>query len=161
MASITIRGLDDDLKQRLRLRAVRNGRSMEDEARTILRGVAAGGDESPAAPDRVEPHASPAPPHDPEPGRRILLIIGGGIAAYKSLDLIRRLRERGAAVRCVMTEAAAQFVTPLAVASLAGEHAHIDLFDARTEFDIGHIRLARDTDVVVVAPATADLMAKM
>ena len=94
-------------------------------------------------------------------GKRILLVIGGGIAAYKSLDLIRRLRERGAAVRVVMTKAAQEFITPLSAGAIAGEHAHIDLFDARTEFDIGHIRLARDTDVVVVAPATADLMAKM
>jgi len=93
--------------------------------------------------------------------KRILLVIGGGIAAYKSLDLIRRLKERGAAVRVVMTKAAQEFVTPLSAGAIAGEHAHIDLFDARTEFDIGHIRLARDTDVVVVAPATADLMAKM
>src|SRR5712692_5762181 len=94
-------------------------------------------------------------------GRRILLIIGGGIAAYKSLDLIRRLRERGAAVRVVMTKAAQEFITPLSAGAIAGGHAYVDLFDARTEFDIGHIRLARDTDLVVVAPATADLMAKM
>jgi phosphopantothenoylcysteine decarboxylase / phosphopantothenate---cysteine ligase len=94
-------------------------------------------------------------------GRRVLLIIGGGIAAYKSLDLIRRLRERGGAVRVVMTKAAQEFITPLSVGAIAGERAHLDLFDARTEFDIGHIRLARDTDLVVVAPATADLMAKM
>src|ERR1700687_3643354 len=93
--------------------------------------------------------------------RRILLVIGGGIAAYKSLDLIRRLKERGAAVRVVMTRAAQEFITPLSAGAIAGEHAHVDLFDARTEFDIGHIRLARDTDVVVVAPATADLIAKM
>jgi phosphopantothenoylcysteine decarboxylase / phosphopantothenate---cysteine ligase len=94
-------------------------------------------------------------------GRRILLIIGGGIAAYKSLDLIRRLRERGGAVRVVMTRAAQEFITPLSAGAIAGEGAHLDLFDVRSEFDIGHIRLARDTDVVVVAPATADLMAKM
>jgi phosphopantothenoylcysteine decarboxylase / phosphopantothenate---cysteine ligase len=94
-------------------------------------------------------------------GRRILLVIGGGIAAYKSLDLIRRLKERGAAARVVMTKAGQEFITPLAAGALAGEHAYTDLFDARTEFDIGHIRLARDADLVVVAPATADLMAKM
>jgi phosphopantothenoylcysteine decarboxylase/phosphopantothenate--cysteine ligase len=93
--------------------------------------------------------------------KRILLIISGGIAAYKSLDLIRRLRERGAGVRVIMTKAAQQFVTPLAAGAIAGERAFTDLFDAVTEFDIGHIRLARDTDLVVVAPATADLMAKM
>jgi phosphopantothenoylcysteine decarboxylase / phosphopantothenate---cysteine ligase len=94
-------------------------------------------------------------------GRRILLVIGGGIAAYKSLDLIRRLRERGGAVRVVMTAAAQAFITPLSAGAIAGEHAYTDLFDTQTEFDIGHIRLARDTDLVVVAPATADLMAKM
>ena len=93
--------------------------------------------------------------------RRALLIIGGGIAAYKSLDLIRRLRERGWDVRVVMTEAAQRFVTPLAAGALAGERIHTDLFDDATEFDIGHIRLARDCDLVIVAPATADLMAKM
>jgi phosphopantothenoylcysteine decarboxylase / phosphopantothenate---cysteine ligase len=94
-------------------------------------------------------------------GKRILLIIGGGIAAYKSLDLIRRLRERGAEVRVVMTQAAQEFITPLSAGAIAGGHVYADLFDWRTEFDIGHVRLARDTDLVVVAPATADLMAKM
>ena len=93
--------------------------------------------------------------------RRILLVIGGGIAAYKSLDLIRRLRERGGAVRVVMTAAAQAFITPLSAGAIAGEHPYTDLFDAKTEFDVGHIRLARDTDLIVVAPATADLMAKM
>src|SRR6476660_3268257 len=92
---------------------------------------------------------------------RILLIIGGGIAAYKSLDLIRRLQDRGARVRCVLTGAAQHFVTPLAAGALCGERAHTDLFDAQSEFDVGHIRFARDTDLIVVAPATADLMAKM
>jgi phosphopantothenoylcysteine decarboxylase / phosphopantothenate---cysteine ligase len=94
-------------------------------------------------------------------GKRILLVIGGGIAAYKSLDLIRRLRERGAHVRVVMTSAAQEFITPLSAGALAGGHIYTDLFDQRAEFDVGHIRLARDTDLVVVAPATADLMAKM
>jgi phosphopantothenoylcysteine decarboxylase/phosphopantothenate--cysteine ligase len=93
--------------------------------------------------------------------KRVLLIIGGGIAAYKALDLIRRLRERGASVRCILTKRAQEFVTPLAAASLAGAPAHTDLFDRDDEADIGHIRLARDADVVVVAPATANLMAKM
>ncbi len=92
---------------------------------------------------------------------RVLLIIGGGIAAYKALDLIRRLKERGATVRVVMTAAAQEFVTPLAAGALAGEAPFTDLFDSQREFDIDHIRLARDTDLVVVAPATADLMAKM
>ena len=86
-------------------------------------------------------------------GKRILLVIGGGIAAYKALDLIRRLKERGAAVRCILTKAAQEFVTPLAAGALAGERAFTDLFDAQGEFDVGHIRLARETDLVVVAPA--------
>ncbi|WP_157019310.1 bifunctional phosphopantothenoylcysteine decarboxylase/phosphopantothenate--cysteine ligase CoaBC [Mesorhizobium xinjiangense] len=94
-------------------------------------------------------------------GKRILLIIGGGIAAYKSLDLIRRLRERGAAVRCLMTAAAQQFVTPLSVGALSADHVFTDLFDRDDEHDVGHIRLSREADLVVVAPATADLMAKL
>ena len=94
-------------------------------------------------------------------GKRILLVIGGGIAAYKSLDLIRRLRERGVRVRVVMTRAAQEFLTPLSVGAIAGERAFTDLFDQASELEVGHIRLARETDLVVVAPATADRMAKM
>ena len=94
-------------------------------------------------------------------GRRILLVIGGGIAAYKSLDLIRRLRGRGASVRCILTAGAQHFVTPLAAAALSGQRAHTDLFDREDEADIGHIKLARDADAIVVAPATANLMSKM
>ncbi|MBB2961725.1 bifunctional phosphopantothenoylcysteine decarboxylase/phosphopantothenate--cysteine ligase CoaBC [Methylobacterium sp. R2-1] len=97
----------------------------------------------------------------PLAGRRVLLIVGGGIAAYKALDLIRRLRERGAQVRPLLTDSAQEFVTPLAAAALAGERAHTDLFDRESEADIGHIRLARDADAIVVAPATANLMARM
>ncbi len=93
--------------------------------------------------------------------KRVLLIIGGGIAAYKSLELIRRLKETGADVRVVMTKAAQEFVTPLAAGALAGERVFTDLFDQAQEFDVGHIRLARECDLIVVAPATADLMAKM
>lgn len=94
-------------------------------------------------------------------GRRILLVIGGGIAAYKSLDLVRRLKERGAAVRVVMTDAASAFVTPPAVGALTGEDPFTSLFDRAREHDIGHIRLAREPDLVIVAPATANLMARM
>jgi len=94
-------------------------------------------------------------------GRTILLVVGGGIAAYKSLDLIRRLRERGAAVRCILTAGAQRFITPLAAAGISGQRAHTDLFDREDEAEIGHIRLARDADLVVVAPATANLMARM
>ena len=93
--------------------------------------------------------------------RRILLIIGGGIAAYKALDLIRRLKERGAKVRAILTKAGCEFVTPLSVSAIVGERAFTDLFDPQSEFDVGHIRLAREPDLVVVAPATADLIAKM
>src|SRR5215213_8449177 len=94
-------------------------------------------------------------------GKRILLIISGGIAAYKSLDLIRRLRERGASVRPLMTKGAQEFVTPLAVGALAADHVFTDIFSRQDEQDVGHIRLARDCDLVLIAPATADLMAKM
>jgi phosphopantothenoylcysteine decarboxylase/phosphopantothenate--cysteine ligase len=93
--------------------------------------------------------------------RRVLLIIGGGIAAYKSLDLIRRLRERGAAVRVVLTRAAQEFVTPLSAGALSNDRVFTDLFDLDDEREIGHVRLSRDADLVVVAPATADLLAKM
>ncbi len=93
--------------------------------------------------------------------KRILLIIGGGIAAYKSLDLIRRLRERGAAVTPVLTRAAEEFVTPLSVSALAGEKVYRDLFDLTDEAEMGHIQLSRSADLIVVAPATADLMGKM
>jgi phosphopantothenoylcysteine decarboxylase/phosphopantothenate--cysteine ligase len=93
--------------------------------------------------------------------KRILLIIGGGIAAYKSLDLIRRLRERGASVVPVMTRAAAEFVTPLSVAALTGSKVYTELFDLTDEAEMGHIQLSRSADLIVVAPATADLMARM
>jgi len=93
--------------------------------------------------------------------RRILLIIGGGIAAYKCLELIRRLRERGPAVRAVMTRAATQFITPLSVGALSNSRVFTDMFDLNDEQEIGHIRLSRDADLIVVAPATADLLAKM
>ena len=94
-------------------------------------------------------------------GKKILLIIGGGIAAFKSLDLIRRLRERGHMVTPVMTTAAGEFVTPLSVSALAGQKVYQELFDLNDEAEMGHIELSRAADLVVVAPATADLMAKM
>src|SRR5262245_29818718 len=131
MASLTIRKLDDALKKRLRLRAAQNSRSMEDEARTILRRAALGEDvRSEAATaqrggTRRKPAEQPvAADRPPAGGKRVLLIIGGGIAAYKSLDLIRRLKERGAAVRCILTGAAQEFITPLAAGALAGERAY-------------------------------------
>ena len=94
-------------------------------------------------------------------GKRILLIVGGGIAAYKSLELIRRLRERGASVRCVMTKAAQEFVTKLAAQTLSGQTVYTDLFSLTEESEMGHLNLSQESDLVVVAPATADLIAKM
>ena len=95
------------------------------------------------------------------PKNRVLLIITGGIAAYKCLDLIRRLRDRGVSVRCILTKAATHFVTPLSVAALSEEEPVTDLFSPTDEARMGHIRLARETDVVLVAPATANILAKM
>jgi len=94
-------------------------------------------------------------------GRRILLIISGGIAAYKALDLIRRLKERGARVRCILTAGAQQFITPLSAAALSGEKAYTDLFSLTDESEMGHLRLAAESDLLVVAPASADMLAKM
>jgi phosphopantothenoylcysteine decarboxylase / phosphopantothenate---cysteine ligase len=173
-ASLTVRRLDVRLKQQLRLRAAANGRSMEDEVRAILRSATGTAPDAGLVRDALtgiseaERSAFVSSREDREhaldasSGRwRVLLIIGGGIAAYKSLDLIRRLQDRGARVRCILTQAAQHFVTPLAAGALAGERAFTDLFDPHSEFDVGHIRLARDTDLIVVAPATADLMAKL
>jgi phosphopantothenoylcysteine decarboxylase / phosphopantothenate---cysteine ligase len=155
MGSLTVRNLSEDVKKRLRLRAAANGRSMEEEIRLLL---AEGAAEAPAEPRTA---AAKAPARAATTARQILLIISGGIAAYKSLDLIRRLRERSYAVRVVMTRAAQEFVTPMSVGAIAGEKPFTDLFDQHSEFDVGHIRLARDNDLIVVAPATADLMARM
>ena len=94
-------------------------------------------------------------------GKRILLIISGGIAAYKSLELIRRLRERGAGVRCILTEAGREFVTPLSVSALSEDKVYGALFSLTDESEMGHIRLSREADLVVVAPATADILARM
>jgi phosphopantothenoylcysteine decarboxylase/phosphopantothenate--cysteine ligase len=161
MASLTVRQLDDKLKRRLRLRAANNGRSVEDEVRTILRSAAADAESFAGAAEADDAAAAKRETTRAAAAMRILLIIGGGIAAYKSLDLIRRLQDRGAHVRCILTSAAQRFVTPLTVGALCGQRAYTDLFDPQSEFDIGHIRLARDTDLVVVAPATADLIARM
>lgn len=151
MASITIRNLDDAAKERLRVRAARNGRSMEEEARLLLGGL-----------DEIKPVSqASAPVAGSLRDRRILLIISGGIAAYKAPDLIRRLRERGAHVRPLMTAAAQQFVTALTIGAVAADHVYTDLFSREDEQDVGHIRLARDADLIVVAPATAGLIAKM
>jgi phosphopantothenoylcysteine decarboxylase/phosphopantothenate--cysteine ligase len=163
MANLTIRKLDDAIRDELRLRAARNGRSVEDEVRVILRDAAQHPLQGPS------PQAAPPAPatsvqaaSDATHGLpRVTLIIGGGIAAYKALDLIRRLKERQIHVRCVLTKAAQQFVRPLAASALSHERVYTDLFDPESEFDAGHIRLAHEADLIVVAPATADLMAKM
>jgi phosphopantothenoylcysteine decarboxylase/phosphopantothenate--cysteine ligase len=94
-------------------------------------------------------------------GKRVLLIVSGGIAAYKSLELIRRLRERGAKVRCILTRAGAEFVTPLSLAALSEDKVYGELFSLTDEAEMGHIQLSRDADLLVVAPASADLLAKM
>src|SRR5215217_6344140 len=93
-------------------------------------------------------------------GKRILLVIGGGIAAYKSLELIRRLRERGADVRAILTKAGEAFVTPLSVAALTEDKVHTDLFSLTDEAEMGHIELSRSANLVVVAPATANLITR-
>src|SRR3954468_20442234 len=97
----------------------------------------------------------------PVRGKSILLIVGGGIAAYKSLELVRRLGERGITSRAILTKAGAEFVTPLSVSALTGDKVYSDLFNLTDEAEMGHIQLSRSADLVVVAPATADLMAKM
>ena len=158
MASITIRNLDETTKQALRERAARNGNSMEEEARLLLAGA--------NVPTSLVQTKSVTPVNVPIDdgtltGKRILLIIGGGIAAYKCLDLIRRLKERGAHVRPIMTAAAQEFVTPLSVGAISGDKVFTHLFDRDDEHDIGHIRLSREADLIVVAPTTADMMAKM
>lgn len=94
-------------------------------------------------------------------GKKVLLVIAGGISAYKSLELIRRLRDRGVMVRCVLTKSGAEFVTPLAVSALSENKVYQELFSLTDESEMGHIRLSRDNDLVVIAPLTADLMAKM
>jgi phosphopantothenoylcysteine decarboxylase / phosphopantothenate---cysteine ligase len=162
MASLTIRKLDEAIKAELRLRAARNGRSVEDEVRVILREASQNRPGFAATPSQAPSGPQNSPHRVVSAGQlSVTLIIGGGIAAYKALDLIRRLKDRRFSVRCVLTRAAQQFVTPLAASALSHERCYTDLFDPQSEFDAGHIRLARDCDLIVVAPATADLMAKM
>ncbi|RMD63909.1 MAG: bifunctional phosphopantothenoylcysteine decarboxylase/phosphopantothenate--cysteine ligase CoaBC, partial [Alphaproteobacteria bacterium] len=94
-------------------------------------------------------------------GKRLLLIVSGGIAAYKSLEFVRRVRERAVAVRCILTRAGAQFITPLSLAALSEDKVYDDLFSLTDEAEMGHIRLSREADLIVVAPASADILAKM
>jgi phosphopantothenoylcysteine decarboxylase/phosphopantothenate--cysteine ligase len=164
MASLTIRKLDEAVRDALRLRAARNGRSVEDEVRVILRDASQNGPQRATA---AALEAAVGAANGPAAARilpglpRVTLIVGGGIAAYKALDLIRRLKERQVHVRCVLTKAAQHFVTALTASALSNERCYTDLFDPESEFDAGHIRLARDCDLVIVAPATADLIAKI
>ena len=165
MANLSIRNLDDAIRDEIRLRAARNGRSVEDEVRVILREASQGGHTAAAGLHQEPPSTAPNSreilrQHEGSQPK-VTLIVGGGIAAYKSLDLIRRMKERGIHVRVVLTQAAQRFVTALAASALSNERAYTDLFDPQSEFDAGHIRLARECDLIVVAPATADLMAKM
>ncbi|RVC57778.1 bifunctional phosphopantothenoylcysteine decarboxylase/phosphopantothenate synthase, partial [Mesorhizobium sp. M4B.F.Ca.ET.088.02.2.1] len=172
MASITIRNLDDEIKDLLRRLAAENDRSMEEQARVMLRASVEGQVGSVGRLDQIEKtlHELAGSRQQATPivaasgkaalrgslsGKRILLIIGGGIAAYKALDLIRRLRERGAAVRVVMTAAAQEFVTTPSAGALSADHVFTELFDRNDEHDVGHIRLSREADLLVVAPATA------
>src|SRR4051812_13226283 len=94
-------------------------------------------------------------------GKRILLIVGGGIAAYKACELIRLIRKAGGSVRCVLTAGGAQFITPMTLAALSEQPVHASLWDLKDEAEMGHIQLSREADLVVVCPATADLLAKM
>lgn len=172
MASITIRNLDETAKQALRERAAKNGHSMEEEARLLLsakptRAVTTipsqniSADNTSNKIEKELPEIAVEFSGFPAAGKRIVLIICGGIAAYKCLDLIRRLRERGVFVRPIMTKSAHEFITPLSVGALTADKVYTDLFDREDEQDVGHIRLARECDAIVVAPATADIMAKM
>src|ERR1700740_245309 len=149
MASLTIRKLDDAIRDELRLRAARNGRSVEDEVRVILRDASQNGPTFPAPAPRATGQASHPARSPASDLPRVTLIIGGGIAPSK---------ERDSQCRCVPTRAPQEFVTPLTASALSNERCYTDLFDPESEFDAGHIRLARDCDLIIVAPATADLM---
>jgi phosphopantothenoylcysteine decarboxylase/phosphopantothenate--cysteine ligase len=149
MASLTIRKLDDAIRDELRLRAARNGRSVEEEVRVILGELLQGRSESSATPSQaalppaeVQPRTAPRAHATDQ--LRVTLIIGGGIAAYKALDLIRRLQERHIHVRCVLTRAAQQFVTPLSASALSNERCYMDLFDPESS-----------RPAISVSPATA------
>lgn len=152
MASITIRNLSPEAKAMLRTRAAKNGVSMEEEARRLL--------SNPTALSTPPLQASTVEMQSLQ-SKSVLLIIGGGIAAYKALDLIRRLQERGAHLNIIMTKAAQKFVTLLAAEALNGGDVYSDLFSREKDHDISHIRLARNADLIILAPATADRIAKM
>ncbi|WP_019223100.1 bifunctional phosphopantothenoylcysteine decarboxylase/phosphopantothenate--cysteine ligase CoaBC [Bartonella rattaustraliani] len=152
MASITIRNLSPEVKESLRLRAAQNGVSMEEEARRIL--------SNPTKTALLPSQASTLEAQSLQ-SKSLLLIIGGSVAAYKALDLIRRLQERGAHLNIIMTKAAQKFISPLAVEALSGRSVYSDLFSREEEHDIGHIRLARNADLIILVPATANRIAKI
>ncbi|WP_375636381.1 bifunctional phosphopantothenoylcysteine decarboxylase/phosphopantothenate--cysteine ligase CoaBC [Bartonella sp. AP152HLJHH] len=152
MASITIRNLSPETKEALRIRAAQNGISMEEEVRRLL---------SNPTPLTTQPLHTSAVEMQSLKSKSLLLIIGGSIASYKALDLIRRLQERGAHLKVVMTKAAQKFITPLAAEALSGGTVYTDLFSREEEHDIGHIRLARNADLIILAPATANRIAKI
>ena len=165
MASITIRQLDDELKQRLRLRAARNGRSMEDEARTILRQVAALESEAARQGGRASRQCSRAGAAGSHPGRGHETRPADHRRRHRGLQIARPdpPAEGARACRALHSHRARRSSSSRrsSAGALSGERAFTDLFDPTTEFDVGHIRLAREADLIVVAPATADLMAKM
>lgn len=152
MASITIRNLSPEVKESLRIRAAQNGVSMEEEARRLL---------SNTTTPIVQPSQASTIEMQSLKSKSLLLIIGGSIAAYKTLDLIRRLQERGAHLNIIMTKAAQKFISPLAAEALSGRTVYSDLFSREEEHDIGHIRLARNADLIILAPATANRIAKI
>ncbi|MBB5073775.1 phosphopantothenoylcysteine decarboxylase/phosphopantothenate--cysteine ligase [Bartonella callosciuri] len=152
MASLTIRNLSPEIKEALRIRAAKNGISMEEEARRLL--------SNPNTPS-IPPSQASALELQSLQSKSLLLIIGGSIAAYKALDLIRRLQERGAHLNIIMTKAAQKFITPLAAEALSGHTVYSDLFSREEEHDIGHIRLAQGADLIILAPATANRIAKI
>ncbi|UTO28432.1 bifunctional phosphopantothenoylcysteine decarboxylase/phosphopantothenate--cysteine ligase CoaBC [Bartonella harrusi] len=152
MASITIRNLSPEIKEALRIRAAKNGISMEEEVRRIL---------SNPVTQSLSPSQVSVIESQSLKSKLLLLIIGGSIAAYKALDLIRRLQERGAHLNIIITKAAQKFITPLAAEALSGHMVYSDLFSREEEHDIGHIRLARDADLIILAPATANRIAKI
>ncbi|WP_455479440.1 bifunctional phosphopantothenoylcysteine decarboxylase/phosphopantothenate--cysteine ligase CoaBC [Bartonella sp. B23] len=152
MASITIRNLSPEVKESLRVRAAQNGVSMEEEARRLL--------SNPNTSAKLPSQASAVQLQSLK-SKSLLIIIGGSIAAYKALDLIRRLQERGACLNIIMTKAAQKFITPLAAEALSGRTVYHDLFSCKEEHDIGHIRLARNADLIILAPATASRIAKI
>jgi phosphopantothenoylcysteine decarboxylase / phosphopantothenate---cysteine ligase len=177
MASLTVRHLDENVKKQLRLLAAQNGVSMEEYVRIILSGasnptltshITTGTHIShkeldttlQRSPSNGSPQKNASTLSQSLLKKRILLIIGGGIAAYKTPELVRNIIKRGGEVTCLLTKAAEQFVTPLTLASLSGNKVYTDLFSLTDEVEMGHIQLSRAADLIVIAPATADLIAK-